>query len=138
MSCTHLAQHEPESIHIDMLLFSLNSLSASLFLLLLLSLQLLLPKLLIVTIEKFLILSISLLFIINILLLIINILLLFVVVTWNDMPMGGLAQAFFSRVVAISSTEATSALSVCPVKRLIFHTRACFLASYFAFPACWV
>jgi len=52
--------------------------------------------------------------------------------------MGGLAQAFFSRVVAISSTEATSALSVCPVKRLIFHTSACFLASYFALPACWV
>jgi len=64
-------------------------------------------------------------------------LLLCVIVTWNDMPMGGLAQAFFSRVVAISSTEATSALSVCPVKRLIFHTRACFLASYFALPACW-
>jgi len=49
--------------------------------------------------------------------------------------MGGLAQAFFSLVVAISSTEATSALSVCPVKRLIFHTRACFLASYLALPA---
>ena len=65
-------------------------------------------------------------------------LLLHVIVTWNDMPMGGLAQAFFSRVVAISSTEATSALSVCPVKRLIFHTKACFLASYFALPACWV
>ena len=55
--------------------------------------------------------------------------------TWKDMPMGGRAQAFFSRVVAISSTEATSALSVCPVKRLIFHTRACFLASYLALPA---
>lgn len=56
-------------------------------------------------------------------------------VTWKDMPMGGLAHAFFSRVVAISSTEATKALSVCPVNRLIFHTRACFLASYLALPA---
>lgn len=51
------------------------------------------------------------------------------------MLMGGLAQAFFSLVVAISSTDATRALSVCPVKRLIFHTRACFLASYLALPA---
>ena len=54
--------------------------------------------------------------------------------TWNDIPIGGLAQAFFSLVVAISSTDATKALSVCPVKRLIFHTRACFLASYLALP----
>lgn len=55
-------------------------------------------------------------------------------ITWKDMLMGGLAHAFFSLVVAISSTEATRALSVCPVKRLIFQTRACFLASYLAFP----
>ena len=49
--------------------------------------------------------------------------------------MGGRAHAFFSLVVAISSTEATRALSVCPVNRLIFHTSACFFASYLALPA---
>ena len=54
--------------------------------------------------------------------------------TWNDMEIGGRAHAFFSRVVAISSTEATRALSVWPVKRLIFQTKACFLESYLALP----
>ena len=55
--------------------------------------------------------------------------------SWKAMWMGGRAQGFFSLVVAISSTEATRALSVCPVKRLIFQTRQCFLLSYLALPA---
>ena len=55
--------------------------------------------------------------------------------TWKDMAMGGRDQAFFSRVVAISSTLAISACSAAPVNRLIFHTSACFLLSYFALPA---
>ena len=49
--------------------------------------------------------------------------------------MGGLLQAFFSRVVAISSTADTSECSVAPVNFLIFHTSACFLLSYLALPA---
>ncbi len=49
LSCTNLAQHEPDSIHIDMLLFSLSS-SSGLLLLFLSSLQLLPPKLLIIII----------------------------------------------------------------------------------------
>ncbi len=55
--------------------------------------------------------------------------------TWKAIWMGGRAQGFFSLVVAMSSTEATRALSVCPVKRLIFQTRQCFLLSYLALPA---
>ena len=55
--------------------------------------------------------------------------------TWKAIWIGGRAQGFFSLVVAISSTEATRALSVCPVKRLIFQTRQCFLLSYLALPA---
>lgn len=55
--------------------------------------------------------------------------------TWKVMEMGGLLQAFFSRVVAISSTADTSECSVAPVNFLIFHTSACFLLSYLAFPA---
>ncbi len=51
------------------------------------------------------------------------------------MEMGGLLQDFFSLVVAISSTADTSECSVAPVNFLIFHTRACFLLSYFALPA---
>jgi len=51
------------------------------------------------------------------------------------MEMGGRLQDFFSLVVAISSTADTSECSVAPVNFLIFHTRACFLLSYFALPA---
>lgn len=60
------------------------------------------------------------------------------------MEMGGRLQAFFSRVVAISSTLATRDCSPpdpprsprsAPVKRLIFHTSACFFRSYLALPA---
>ena len=51
------------------------------------------------------------------------------------MEMGGRLQDFFSRVVAMSSTAATRECSVAPVKRLIFHTSACFLLSYLALPA---
>lgn len=51
------------------------------------------------------------------------------------MEMGGLLQDFFSLVVAISSTADTRECSVAPVKRLIFHTSACFLLSYLALPA---
>ena len=51
------------------------------------------------------------------------------------MEMGGRLQDFFSRVVAISSTAETRECSVAPVKRLIFHTSACFLLSYLALPA---
>ena len=51
------------------------------------------------------------------------------------MEMGGFPQAFFSRVVASLSTPADRVCSHCPSNRLIFHTRACFLASYLALPA---
>ena len=51
------------------------------------------------------------------------------------MEMGGRLQDFFSRVVAMSSTAETRECSVAPVKRLIFHTSACFLLSYLALPA---
>ena len=54
---------------------------------------------------------------------------------WNDIEMGALPHDFFSLVVASRSTLAESVCSHCPSKRLIFQTRACFLASYFAFPA---
>lgn len=55
--------------------------------------------------------------------------------TWKFMEMGGRLHAFLSRVVAISSTLAISECSVAPLKRLIFHTSACFFESYLAFPA---
>lgn len=51
------------------------------------------------------------------------------------MEMGGRLQAFLSLVVAISSTLAIKECSVAPLKRLIFHTSACFFESYLALPA---
>lgn len=51
------------------------------------------------------------------------------------MLIGGRPHGFFSRVVAIKFTLPTNACSAIPWQRFIFHTSACFFASYLALPA---